>query len=541
MAPPKTKKVVPEGELEEERMEEREERQEQETTSVELERLRLQIELKKLETQERLARLAAEEKEKDREHERVMVQLRIQDRDRDSVNTSVHGYNEFSANVKRFTKYQKGDDIEAFLLSFERACMELEIPEENKMSYLKTLISGELTQVFADMRDDEVMDYRLFKERVKIRFGITPEQSRRNFREIKRKPGETYVQLGARLDKALDQWIEGSKAKTFQQLRQLIALEQFYKMVPMEMRWYIKDKKIESVAQVSVVLDELETDYQMRNMNVSYKRTYEEKRENYRNKNIVKGENSSQTVWKNRNSDERDEIIQTYEKPKSYYRKDVPSNSNERIVCYYCQEQGHVRAKCPKLNPGKRVDLPQRNVRMIQRAKDSVEIEKKPSEDIIKMKDLRVWQVGENLGHKHREEIILNDEKVLGFRDMGSDVTILHERMIKSDQIVPEKKILLKGIRGPVFETPVAEIPIQFRDYIGMWQVGIMDDLEVPVIIGNDLGDNCHKVKVVTRSQGLKEDSSRAAKDIIPSAVDEADSAVTLSISDTHAEAFEKE
>lgn len=41
-------------------------------------------------------------------------------------------------------------------------------------------------------------------------------KAEKTFRDIKRKPGETYSQLGCHLDRALSRWVEGSKVDMFE-------------------------------------------------------------------------------------------------------------------------------------------------------------------------------------------------------------------------------------------------------------------------------------------------------------------------------------
>nr|XP_016848093.1 PREDICTED: uncharacterized protein LOC107982677 [Anolis carolinensis] len=300
MAPPKTRQMSAENVTERGDVQTGDEKEELQEQSFEILRLKLEMKRMEMEREIQLAKMEADkekemqfakmEAERERErvqrkHERVMYQLRLQERGTEGEMLNQHVFSEFSAKLKRFSKFQKGDDIEAFLSSFERTCVELEISEKSKMAYIKQLISGELNQVYADMRDEEITNCQLFKERVKITFSITPEQSRRNFREIKRKIGETYTQLGARLDKVLDRWVEGSQVTTFRQLKQLIALEQFHKLVPIQMRWYIRD--IDNVARIATILDELEGDFEMGNMNIQYKKHYREKAGNFIIKNSM--------------------------------------------------------------------------------------------------------------------------------------------------------------------------------------------------------------------------------------------------------------
>uniref|UniRef100_H9GUS8 ubiquitinyl hydrolase 1 n=1 Tax=Anolis carolinensis TaxID=28377 RepID=H9GUS8_ANOCA len=67
-------------------------------------------------------------------------------------------------------------------------------------------------------------------------------------------------------------------------------------------------------------------------------------------------------------------------------------------------------------------------------------------------------------------------------------------------------------------ETPIAEIPIQYRNDTGVGQAAVMEDLEVSVISENDLLEHCKEMNVVTRSQKLEEDRGSSAKEM-PSSV----------------------
>lgn len=47
----------------------------------------------------------------------------------------------------------------------------------------------------SEMRNEESLDYDLLKERVRQRFGLIAEQSRKEFRELWKKSDENYWQL----------------------------------------------------------------------------------------------------------------------------------------------------------------------------------------------------------------------------------------------------------------------------------------------------------------------------------------------------------
>lgn len=69
------------------------------------------------------------------------------------------------------------------------------------MIYLCSQISGGLSELYSEMRVEAAKGYQLFKERVKEKFRLTPEHSRREFRKLGKTVEETFSQLGCRLDR----------------------------------------------------------------------------------------------------------------------------------------------------------------------------------------------------------------------------------------------------------------------------------------------------------------------------------------------------
>ena len=64
------------------------------------------------------------------------------------------------------------------------------------------------------------------------------------------------------------------------------------------------------------------------------------------------------------------------------------------------------------------------------------------------------------------------------------------------------KYFQLKGISSTPVILPMAKVKINYRDWVGIWDVTICDQIPVPCLIGLDLTKHVQSAFVVTHSQG---------------------------------------
>lgn len=87
------------------------------------------------------------------------------------------------------------------------------------------------------MREQEALDYVLFKNSVLRRFKVTPESYRVKFRKFKMSNDCTFVECTHKLMGFVKMWVVGAKAhESFKKLLDRITLEQFLDIVPHHVR-----------------------------------------------------------------------------------------------------------------------------------------------------------------------------------------------------------------------------------------------------------------------------------------------------------------
>ncbi len=148
-------------------------------------------------------------------------------------------------------------------------------------------------------------EYDIVKAAVLKAYELVPEAYRQKFRTLSRGVNEAHVEFARELTTAFNRWCMASEVTTFEELSNLIVLEQFKNSVPARIATYINEQKADTAAKAA----ELADDYVL-----THKSSFEF-----------------------RKSDElfEDKIDRT------------PRNSS--LICNYCRGKGHWKNECPVL------------------------------------------------------------------------------------------------------------------------------------------------------------------------------------------------
>ncbi|XP_073201444.1 uncharacterized protein [Lepidochelys kempii] len=191
-----------------------------------------------------------EEKEKERKHVEEMERIKAQQNIPTNPSNPSPGT---TSHPRKFPTYKAGDDTEAFLENFERACLGYSISTDQYMVELRPQLSGPLAEVAAEMPKEHMNKYELFKSKARVRMGITPEQSRRRFRALRWKPDMSFTRHAYHIVKHWDAWISGASVESPVNLPFLMQMEQFLEGVPEEIERYILDGKPKTVIEAGEI------------------------------------------------------------------------------------------------------------------------------------------------------------------------------------------------------------------------------------------------------------------------------------------------
>ncbi|XP_067321555.1 uncharacterized protein, partial [Anolis sagrei] len=224
------------------------------------------LEMKRLEMEREVKQREFEERQKEREQEMELKRMEFElQKQRLALSQTSSDIQEGRSGVdtpdliKRFPKFTKDDDVEKFLISFERCCKDFGVAKEKWMIYLRPQITGRLLQIYGDLPEGSYGDYDLFKKQILQEFRLTPEFYRFKFRTLKRDKTQSFAQVASKLSQLFDSWLRTSEVEDYQQLRELLKLEQFFQLVPYDIRWVIQDRKPSTIVEAAVMVDQIIT------------------------------------------------------------------------------------------------------------------------------------------------------------------------------------------------------------------------------------------------------------------------------------------
>ncbi|XP_078235923.1 uncharacterized protein LOC144584201 [Pogona vitticeps] len=421
------------------------------------------------------------------------------------------------ADLKKFPVYHKGDCPEVFFSLVERAFVDFSVRETEKMTIMRSLISGSLAEVYAEMPEELMKDFAEFKKLVFARHGINAEQLRQRFRSLTKKPEQTFTQVGAQLVRLLEKWLSQEGTETYEQLKDLIALEQFYSVLHGELKFQVRERKPKSVAAAAEIADFIS---QIRKP-LGEGKSVGKPKEAYSkySQGPGKSQQGGGAHGEGKPSDMklRPQILEG--KPKQEERE-----SKYTRKCYFCQGKGHLISECEKLKQLKGM-VPQNSsgtkpkaVFCVQKEQSSLSLREpvamttqsgtatsadqaEENGPLIEVKRCLLVKTDSQLFETAGVDVGILDRQYRGLRDTCSQVTLCHPDIIPREFIIPNESMKVAGIEGQVISLPVAEVPVNFQGWRGDWRLAISSTLPAAVLVGNDLAEHVKRVLVITRSQ----------------------------------------
>ena len=243
--------------------------------------------------------------------------------------SGTHG--DLSKMIRFLPKFNERDP-DIFFSLFEGIADEHSWSDTQRTLLLQTVFTGRAQDAFVALSLTERKQYRCVKEAVLRAFEQVPEYYRQRFRNWKRGERQTYAEVGRDLVAFFTRWLHSVDVTTFEELFELITLEQFKNIVPERLTTFINEHTVKTVSEAAVLADEYELTHKSR------------VGEHFRNRTYTRDEPRSH--WFSGNSNARYDAKQD---PKRF-------NANSDNQCRYCLEMGHWKQDCPVLkdkNEGK--------------------------------------------------------------------------------------------------------------------------------------------------------------------------------------------
>ncbi|XP_078234076.1 uncharacterized protein LOC144583658 [Pogona vitticeps] len=216
-------------------------------------------------------------------------------------------------------------------------------------------------------------------------------------------------------------------------------------------------------------------------------------------------------------SQSRNQILEGKPKPEE-------KDSKYSRKCYFCQGKGHLISGCEKWKqikgnvPHDLSGTKPKAVFCVQKEQSSLSLREpvamatqsgtvtsadqaEENGPLVEVKRCLLVRTDSQLFETAGVDVGILDHQYRGLRDTCSQVTLCHPGIIPREYIIPNESMKVAGIEGQVISLPVAEVPVNFQGWRGVWRLAISSTLPAAVLVGNDLAEHVKRVLVITRSQ----------------------------------------
>ena len=150
----------------------------------------------------------------------------------------------------KYRELKGGDDIEHYLLAFERAATTARIKKEAWVVKLAPFLTGKALAAYANMAPEEACNYDCLKDTILKRYNISEETYRQRFRSCRKQGEESYQEHASRLRDLFSKWIQ-PKEKTVEQVSDLLVMEQLMDTMPKELQIWLREQKPKTLKEAS--------------------------------------------------------------------------------------------------------------------------------------------------------------------------------------------------------------------------------------------------------------------------------------------------
>ena len=416
----------------------------------------LSLKQSEAEEKERERQREAEEKERERQHELALLQIQSR---------PVHF--DISKHLRLMPSFDE-EDPEEFFMQFEKIAKSSNWPENSWIAMIQSVLTGSARSAFLSLSSEECKSYKRVKEEVLKTYELIPETYRVKFRTMRKSDSQSYIEFAYALSKVYTRWIKSSKVKTYEELFQLMLLEQFKRATPRDMQMYLEEREITDFHKAAALADSYALTHKThptKSLNHSGGKSSTNRDKGIKPANT--GSSSSSNVKVQGKSEEST-------------KTDVKAKT---MICFYCKKPGHMIANCIKLKAKKEEQVlsfkpvGELNAPLVNNC---------PKEDsfVPFMFD----------GSVSKEESS-DQYPVKILRDTGAS----HSIMLKSSLPIVEdsytgEHVLLRGVCG-VITVLLCRVYLGITKLVTGWvTVGVQDSLPVTgvtFLLGNDIAGHC--------------------------------------------------
>ena len=129
-------------------------------------------------------------------------------------------------------------------------------PGADRTVMLKWVLTGKAQEAYSALSVTDSVSYKLVKEAVLKVYEMVPEAYRQRFREGRKEDKQSYLEFARELVITFNRWRTASSVGNFEELCDLVLLEQFKSSVPCPIATYITEQQSKTVGEAAALADQ---------------------------------------------------------------------------------------------------------------------------------------------------------------------------------------------------------------------------------------------------------------------------------------------
>ena len=366
-----------------------------------------------------------------------------------------------------------GDDQHAlsFFHAYEKTLQIEKVDKSLWAKWLPACLNQKASKVYTALTVEQCQDYDTVKKTVLESFRLTSRKYLENFRGMRRSGAESYRLFLNKLKETLKYFMEAKEVDTLDKLVEQVLLEQFLDGLPPVVRQFVEARQPSTAVQAAELADlQFETQ-----QSVHPKAQY--------NNRWPKGNGTAtaQTAATGASNN----AAGTGSETRVPQRREATKGP---IKCYTCGGN-HKAAECSSKNTATRqANGPARYNAAGARPAGAAG----SSNTSSLVKTVRhTGRLPADANMDYVCPIYLNGFKTVGFRDSGSNITLVNSKFV-TNECKRSGNIQIQGVTGVTTKIPICEIPISSPRFNNgnaavTVRAGYFDALEYDALLGNDM------------------------------------------------------
>lgn len=128
-------------------------------------------------------------------------------------------------------------------------------PKAEWVTLVRRELTGKAQEAYIAMDFSDSGEYDAVKRAVLRAYERVPEAYRLEFRTLRIKSDQTYADLARQQELAFDKWLRACDVHTFQDLKQLLLIEQFKSSVPRHIELHLSQQKVNGSRKAAEMAD----------------------------------------------------------------------------------------------------------------------------------------------------------------------------------------------------------------------------------------------------------------------------------------------